>query len=90
MNYILDDRGDLLKNNIIGVHGGVIKIDDITLTIGPQCLAQDTEIKIERLKTIEHFKSLLDLKLIDTAPRIYEFSPNGLRFLKPAKLTIRF
>ena len=45
---------------------------------------------IKRLKTTEHFKSLLDLKLIDTAPRIYEFSPNGLRFLKPAKLTIRF
>ena len=35
-------------------------------------------------------KSLLDLGLIDAAPRVVEFLPDGLKFLKPADLTIRF
>jgi hypothetical protein len=35
-------------------------------------------------------KSLLDLRLVDTAPRVVEFLPDGLKFLKPAHLTITF
>jgi hypothetical protein len=35
-------------------------------------------------------KSLLDLGLVVAAPRVVEFLPDGLKFLKPADLTIRF
>ena len=35
-------------------------------------------------------KSLLDLGLVVAAPRVVEFLPDGLKFLKPADLTITF
>ncbi len=35
------------------------------------------------------FKSLFNLGLVDAAPRVVEFLPDGLKFLKPADLTIR-
>jgi hypothetical protein len=73
---------------IITADGGVIDIDDIILKIGPGCLAKDTEITL-RNKDIA-IKSLVDLGLIDAAPRVVEFLPDGLKFLKPADLTITF
>lgn len=52
-------------------------------------MALKTEINIKRLQT-SSFNSLHDLRLIDAAPQIYEFTPNRLKFLKPATLTISF
>ena len=52
-------------------------------------MAQNEVIKIKREKKLS-FHSLVDLKLINSAPRIYEFLPKGLEFLKPALLAIRF
>ena len=79
---------DLVEMEIDSAHGGVIKLDNITLTIRVECLAQDTKITIKYCQNFS-FKSLLDLGLIDAAPRVYEFSPNGLKFLKPADLTFK-
>ena len=36
------------------------------------------------------FKSLFNLGLVDASPQVVEFLPDGLNFLKPADLTIRF
>ena len=79
---------DLVELEIDSAHGGVIKLDDITLTIGAECLAQDTKITIKYCQNFS-FKSLLDLGLVDAAPRVYEFSPNALKFVKPADLTFK-
>ena len=35
------------------------------------------------------FKSLLDLGLVDAAPRVVKFSPDGLKFSKPVDLAIK-
>ena len=80
---------DLVEVEIDSAHGGVLNFDSITLTIGAECLAQDTKITIKYCQNF-CFKSLLDLRLIEAVPRVYEFSPNGLKFLKPANLTFRF
>ena len=69
-------------------HGRVIEFDDITLVIGAGCLVQDTKITIEYCQTFI-FRPLLDLGLIVAAPRVYEFSPKGLKFLKPADLKFK-
>lgn len=93
VNSPILDSGKLLENvvkkNIISAYGGVIKINNITLTIGPKLLAQDTEITIQYCEDL-CFKSLVDLCLIDVSPRVYEISPSGLKFLKPASLAFRF
>ena len=34
--------------------------------------------------------SLFDLALVDAPPKVVQFLPNGLKFLKPADLTVRF
>ena len=73
---------------IDSAHGGVIKLDNITLTIGAECLAQDTNITIKYCQNFS-FKTHLDLGLVYAAPRVYEFSPNGLKFVKPADLTFK-
>jgi hypothetical protein len=71
--------------------GGVVKIDDVVLEIGPGCLAKETEITlIKDGLTITQVKSLFDLGLVDAPPKVVQFLPNGLKFLKPADLTVRF
>ena len=40
--------------------------------------------------TITQVKSLFDLGLVDAPPKVVRFLPNGLKFLKPADLTVRF
>ena len=75
---------------LITVDGGVIRKDDVTLTIAPGCLAEETEITLKKHDQSMDFKSLLDLGLIDTLPYVFELLPDGLKFLKPAHLTIRF
>jgi hypothetical protein len=82
-------RPDLVKE-IITTDGGVITIEDIILKIGPGCLAKDTEITLRNSDKDIAIKSMLDLRLVDTAPRVVEFLPDGLKFLKPADLTITF
>jgi hypothetical protein len=83
-------RPDVVKK-IIPADGGVIEIDDFILKTGPGCLAKDTEITL-----IKHYdrdfaiQSLLDLGLLEAVPRVVHFLPDGLKFLKPADLTIRF
>ncbi len=72
------------------VDGGIIQIHDIILNVGPGCLAKDTEITLIKDDQNFAFKSLLDLGLVDSAPRVVEFLPDGLKFLKPADLTIRY
>ena len=75
---------------LITVEGGVIKKGEVTLTIGPGCLAEHTEITLIKHNQNMEFKSLLVLGLIDTPPYVFELLPDGLKFLKPAHLTIRF
>ena len=79
-----------MKKKITAVNGDVISIDDITLSIGPGCLLQDTEITMIKDDHNFTFKSLVDLGLVDTIPRVVEFFPDGLKFLKPAFLTFTF
>jgi hypothetical protein len=82
-------RPDLVKE-IITTDGGVIAIEDIILEIGPGCLAKDTEITLRNSDKDIAIKSMIDLRLVDTAPRVVEFLPDDLKFLKPADLTITF
>ena len=70
--------------------GGVIKIDDVILKIGARCLAKDTEITLIQDDQNDAFKSLLHLGLLDATLRVVELLPDGLKFVKPADLTIRF
>ena len=67
-----------------------MKKHDIILNVDPGCLAKDTEITLIKDKQNFSFKSLLDLGLVDSVLRVVEFLPDGLKFLKPADLTIRF
>ena len=67
-----------------------MEIDDITLKFGPGCLAQDTEITLIKDDRNLAFKSLHKLGLINAIPRVIECLPDGLKFLKPACLTVRF
>ena len=80
---------DLVKK-LITVDGGVLDLDGITLKFGPGCLAQDTEITLIRDDRNLAFKSLLKLGLINAIPQVIECFPDGLKFLKPAWLTVRF
>ena len=82
-------RPDLVKK-LITVDGGVMEIDGITLEFGPGCLAEDTEITLIKDDRNYAFKSLLKLGLFNDVPRVVEFLPDGLKFLKPACLTVRF
>ena len=75
---------------LITVDGGVIRKDDVTLTIGSGCLAEETEITLIKHDQNMNFKSMLFLGLIETPPYVFELLPDGLKFLKPAHLTIRF
>jgi hypothetical protein len=75
---------------IITADGGVIAIGGIILKLGPGCLAKDTEITLRNSDKGIAIKSLLDSGLVDVAPRVVEFLPDGLKFLKPADLTITF
>ena len=82
-------RPDLVKK-LITVDGGVMEMDDITLMFGPGCLAQDTEITLIKDDQNLAFKSLHKLGLINAIPLVIECLPDGLKFLKPACLTVRF
>jgi hypothetical protein len=82
-------RPDLVKK-IITVNGGNMKIEDIELDVSPGCLAKDTEITLIKDDQNQAFKSLLDLGLIKAIPRVVEFLPDGLKFLKPANLSIKY
>ena len=79
-----------MEKKIITVNGGVLSIDDITLSVGPGCLLQDTEMTMIKDDNNFDFKSLVDLGLVDTIPRVVEFLPDGLKFSKPAILTFKF
>ena len=79
-----------MEKKIITVNGGVISIDDITLNIGPGCLLQDTEMTLIKDDHNLAFKSLVDLRLVDTIPRVIELLPDGIKFSKPAILTFKF
>ncbi|XP_028411880.1 uncharacterized protein LOC114534615 isoform X2 [Dendronephthya gigantea] len=78
------------KTVSVGPDGDTICIDDVTLTIWPGCLAATTEISFIKHNHFAAFESLLDLGLVETQPQVIEFLPDGLKFLKPADLTIRF
>ena len=76
---------------IITTDGAELKIDDITLKIGVGCLAEDTEITMMiNYDQNVAFKSLLSLGLIDAVLPVVEFLPDGLKFLKPVDVMIRF
>ena len=79
---------DMVKK-LITTEGGVTEIADMVLSIGPGCLENDTEITLIRDDENVAFQSLLNLGLVHTTPRVIEFLPEGLRFLKPAILTIK-
>ena len=76
---------------LITVDRGVMEIDDITLKFGPGCLAKDTEITlIIDDRNLAFNKSLHKLGLVNVIPQVIECLPDGLKFLKPAWLTVRF
>ena len=79
-----------MEKKLITVNGGVISIDDITLNIDPGCLLQDTEMTLIKDDHNLAFKSLVDLRLVDTIPRVIELLPDGIKFSKPAILTFKF
>ena len=83
-------RPDLVKK-LITIDGGVMEIDGITLKFGPGCLADDIEITLAKAnRNLAFNKSLLKLGLVNASPRVIECLPDGLKFLKPAWLTVRF
>ena len=45
---------------------------------------------IKDCQSIAQVKSLFDLGLVDAPPKVVQFLPTGLKFLKPADLTVRF
>ncbi len=45
---------------------------------------------IKDSQSIAQVESLFDLGLVDAPPKVVQFLPNGLKFLKPADLTVRF
>ncbi len=45
---------------------------------------------MEECPTKAQVGSLFDLALVDAPPKVVQFLPNGLKFLKPADLTVRF
>ena len=73
----------------IDFKGGVIEAE-ITFKAGQGCLVEDTEVVMEKDYQYYASKSLLDLGLVDAAPRVFKFSPGGLKFSKPADLTFKF
>ncbi|XP_028392214.1 uncharacterized protein LOC114516826 [Dendronephthya gigantea] len=69
----------------------VIKLDDVTLKLDAGCVSTDTEITLTASSTRNITpKSLLDLGLVDAIVRVVELLPDGVKFLKPAVLMIRF
>ena len=80
--------GRRLVEKTISTHGSVVEIDGFTLKIDPGCLAERTRITLEQVDQMIAFKSLLGL--LDGVHRVVEFRPYGLKFLKPANLTIKF
>ena len=85
----LSMRPGLVKKKFT-VNGGNMKIDDIELNVSPGCLEKDTEITLIKDDQNPAFKSLLDLDLVKAVPRVVEFLPDGLKFLKPAELSIKY
>ena len=82
---------DLQVKKTITTDGGVVKIDDVVLEIGPGCLAKEAEITlIKDGPTIAQVESLFDLGLVDAPPKVVQFLPTVIKFLKPADLTVRF
>lgn len=72
----------------MGQNGDTVSIDDVTLRIWPGCLAVSTEITLRKLDLNAAFESLLYLGLVNAWPQVVDFRPDGLKFLKPADLTI--
>ena len=79
-----------METKIVTVNGGVLSIDDITLSVGPGCLLQDTEMTMIKDDNNFDFKSLVDLGLVDNIPRVVGLLPDGIKFSKPAILTFKF
>ncbi len=82
--------GPSFIKKVITTKGGTIAEGNVELTIFSGCLAKDTEITLINCGQSLALQSLLDLRLIDPSSRVVEFLPDGLEFLKPANLTIRF
>ena len=75
----------------ITVDGGTIEMNDVTLKAGQGCVAKNTHIVMEKVDDqFDVLKSLLDLGLVDAAPRVVKFSPDGSKFSKPLDLKIQF
>ena len=77
-------------SKLITEDGGVIKVGDVILSIAAACLVKSTEITLIIDDQNMVFKSLLELGLVDAAPRVVECLPDGLKFFKPADLTFRY
>ena len=75
---------------MITTEGGVLSINNFTLRIGPGCLAENTVITLIDDEKKLGFKTLLDLRLIDRIPQVVKFLPDGLAFLKPSDVEIRY
>ncbi|XP_028411854.1 uncharacterized protein LOC114534591 [Dendronephthya gigantea] len=82
-------HSDNMVKKIITMDGGVLEIADIKLSIGPECLANDTEVTVIKDDQNFAFQSLINMNLIEDTPTIVKFFPDGLKFLNPANLTVK-
>ena len=60
------------------------------ISIDPGCLAEDTEIPLIVDDHELAFKTLPDRSIVPAPPRVVELLPDGLKFWRPADLTINF
>ncbi|MFQ5556164.1 MAG: hypothetical protein ACE5GB_01415 [Acidimicrobiales bacterium] len=75
---------------ISAVDGGVVTFgEDVTLTIAPGALAEDTEIEISAVPVPEWPEELTGLGEVSVAGDFLRLSPDGLVLAEPAVLTRR-
>ncbi|XP_046864977.1 uncharacterized protein LOC124459560 isoform X2 [Xenia sp. Carnegie-2017] len=74
---------------LITTDGGVVNLEDVELNVGTECLAKDTKIELIKDNNPIPFQHLLDLKLVEKVFCVIKCLPNGLKFLKPANLSVR-
>jgi hypothetical protein len=91
IQFLINLIAEPVEKIITTADGGAITLDNFTLTIAPGCLKEDTRIslKTEDDQYIASIcNSLCVLGLLDAIPQVVRFSPDGLKFLKPADLAI--
>ncbi len=72
---------------ISAADGGVVTFGDVTLTVPPGALVEDTEIQVSALAESEWPEGLAVSENLSVLGDIVRLSPDGLEFLEPAVLS---